>query len=342
MSISYRTRRGFRRFFTGLGIAVGGALIAFLLWVVWAGRFIVYTPDGAKLDFSLSETFPQGEIAVEPTQGPTVPIYYHEPELDDDLPVVEATPIRGYYIDPNALKTDIDSVIEQVKALPSGTAVLLDMKDIKGRFYYDTSVGKTVSPDIDQTRMSALLQTLMTGNYHTIARIPAFRDWEYGLNNVPDGLLKKGGNGSLWMDDSNCYWLNPLAEGTRSYLFRITTELRSIGFDEVVFTDFCFPATDKIEFEGDKYQALSQAAQTLVTTCATDRFWVSFCASDPSFPLPEGNTRIYLENVAAADLKQIAQQVTTDDPSIHLLFLTDVNDTRFNDYCVLRPIDSAH
>ena len=130
MSISYRTRRGFRRFFPGLGIAVGGALIAFLLWVVWAGRFIVYTPDGAKLDFSLSETFPQGEIAVEPTQGPTVPIYYHEPELDDDLPVVEATPIRGYYIDPNALKTDIDSVIEQVKALPSGTAVLLDMKDI--------------------------------------------------------------------------------------------------------------------------------------------------------------------------------------------------------------------
>ena len=70
--------------------------------------------------------------------------------------------------------------------------------------------------------------------------------------------------------------------------------------------------------------------------------WVSFCASDPSFPLPEGNARIYLENVAAADLKQIAQQVTTDDPSIHLLFLTDVNDTRFNDYCVLRPIDSAH
>jgi hypothetical protein len=65
-------------------------------------------------------------------------------------------------------------------------------------------------------------------------------------------------------------------------------------------------------------------------------------SSSPAFPLPEGNCRVYLQDIAAADAETTAQQVPTDDPKLHVLFMTTVNDTRFNDYCVLRPLDSAH
>ena len=338
MSISYRTRRGFRRFFKGLLIFLLAALVVWLCWVVWAGRFVLYTPQGAKLDFSLSQQYPEGELAVEPTMGSTVPVIYNEPETDQELPVVEQTPISGYYIDLEDLQTDIAAVMDKVHTLPPGTAVMLDMKNIKGAFYYSTSVGATQASDVDMDQMGKLLELLSTGDYYTIARIPAFRDWEFGLNNVPSGLPKKDGNGSLWMDDSNCYWLDPTSEDTLTYLIRITTELRSLGFDEVVYTDFRFPDTDGITFEADKSQALANAAATLVNACAKEQFFVSFFSTDYTFPLPQGSARLYLENVAAADVKTVAGQVSTNDPAIHLLFLTDVNDTRFNDYCVLRPL----
>lgn len=341
MNLSYRTRRTLAR----LGKAVIGLVIAAILfwlcWIIWVGRYIVYTPNGAKLDFSLG-ALPEGVLAVPPTDSLDVDIYYDEPTIELPPSVVEKTSIQGYYIDFEDLKADIPAVKAKLEALPSGTAVMLDVKNIKGFFHYSTSVGTTTSKDVDIAQMDALIQYLANSDLHAIARIPAFRDWEYGLNHVPSGLPKKGGNGSLWMDDSNCYWLDPTAEKALDYLLRITVELRSMGFDEVVYTDFRFPNTDKIIFEGDKNQAIADAAATLADACTTDRFCLSFMSASPAFPLPEGNCRVYLQDIAAADAETAAQQVPTDDPALHVLFMTTVNDTRFNDYCVLRPLDSAH
>ena len=342
MNISYRTRRFLLRLCTTLVTLSIIAVVAWLCWMIWVGRYIIYTPDGARLDFDYTAQYPEGVLAEPPAPQETIEIVYDEPTIEETVPVVENTSISGYYIDFEDLKTDISAVRTKLEALPAGTAVLLDVKNIKGFFHYSTSVGKTTSTDVDTAQMDALLTYLSNSDLHTIARLPAFRDWEYGLNNVPSGLPKKGGKGSLWMDDSNCYWLNPADEGTLNYLIQITTELRSLGFDEVVYSDFRFPNTDKIVFEGSKSEALANAAATLATACATDKFCVSFISTDPAFPLPAGNCRLYLEDIAAADIPNILDQVVTDDPTTHLLFFTTVNDTRFDEYCVLRPLDSAH
>lgn len=341
MNLSYRTRRTLLRLGKAAILLVVAAVLFWLCWIIWVGRYIVYTPSGAKLDFSLGP-IPQGVEAVPPKDAPAVDIYYDEPKLDVAPPVVEKTSIQGYYIDFEDLKTDISAVKAKLEALPAGTAVMLDVKNIKGYFHYSTTVGTTASKDVDTAQMDELIRYLSNSDLYAIARVPAFRDWEYGLNHVPSGLPKKGGNGSLWMDDSNCYWLDPTDEDALDYLLRITVELRSLGFDEVVYTDFRFPNTDKIVFEGDKAQAIADAAATLASACTTDRFCLSFMSASPDFPLPEGNCRVYLQDVAAADAQSIAQQVPTEDPKLHVLFMTTVNDTRFNDYCVLRPLDSAH
>lgn len=342
MNISYRTRRGIRRFFISILVLALVALLVWVCWIIWADRYIVYDrEDGARLDFS-GQTYPEAVPATPPPEGEIIEIYYDEPEVEETTPIVEKTGIRGYYIDFSDLKKDISAVRAKLEALPAGTAVLLDVKNTRGYFHYSTSVGSTTSDDVDISEMDALIAYLANSELHTIARLPAFRDWEFGLNNVPSGLPKKGGNGSLWMDDSNCYWLNPTAEDTLNYLIRVTTELRSLGFDEVVYTDFRFPNTDDIEFEGSQYDAIADAAATLSSACATDRFCVSFFSATPDFVLPEGNARLYMEDVAAADVYTVAEQVKTDDPAIHLLFMTTLNDTRFDDFCVLRPLDSAH
>ena len=188
--------------------------------------------------------------------------------------------------------------------------------------------------------MNKLLELIAGNKLHAIARIPAFRDWEYGLNNVPLGLPRKGGNGSLWMDDKNCYWLNPAKDEVLSYLISIVSELKAMGFDEVVFTDFRFPDTDRIIFSGNKSEAIAKAAATLAEACGSDRFFVSFESKSYSFTLPKGNTRLYLQNVPAAEIPLVRQEAVTDNPAIQLMFLTEANDTRYNDYCVLRPLSS--
>lgn len=343
MNLSYRTRRNLRRAGkTALILAVIGTLI-WLCWMIWIARFVLYDRDlGAQLNFDLGP-IPEGILAEPPAYGNDFDIIYKEP--DYDLPAVETekTSISGYYIDFEDLKEDIPGVLEQLKKLKPGTAVLFDVKSTRGYFYYSSDIGDSGNPPaVDVAQMDALIEYLVGSDLHLIARLPAFRDWRYGLNNVDTGLPYRGGGGALWMDDTGCYWLNPTNEQALNYLVRITGELQTMGFDEVVYEDFRFPNTDRIVFNGDKAQAIADAAASLVTACASETFCVSFVAADAGFTLPQGNCRVYLSNVAAENVDTVAQQITATNPQLHVLFMTDTYDTRYDKYCVLRPLDTAH
>lgn len=338
MTISYRTRKRL----TGLGITAAiiaaVAAVLWICWMIWVGRFVVYHRDGPRLDFGL-DPIPSGEVAHIPEKPSSVNVIYNEPQIDTPIVEVVPTSIKGYYID---LEQEIPQIMDQLKKLDKGTAVLLDVKDTRGQFFYTSKISNQHPKEMDIPQMDQLIEYLMSADLYVIARLPALRDYDFGLNNVSCGLPRKGGNGSLWLDDSNCYWLDPTKEGTIDYLSQQVMELRLMGFDEVVFTDFRFPNTEKITFEGDKAQAITDAAAALVQKLNTDGFFVSFQSEEVTFPLPTGNSRLYLEGIPAAEVSAIAEQVVTADPALHLMFLTTVNDTRFDDYCVLRPLENAY
>lgn len=340
MRIPYRTARILKR--AGI-IALVNLLVAcvvFLCWFLWLQRFVVYTRDqGAKLDLTLSQAFPNAQAAVPPEPREPVSIYYNEGENAINISK-ELTQFVGYYADQAALEESLDAVLAQVKALPKEAAVMVDVKSPKGSFFYSSAVGEKRNSDIDTAQMDGLIEYLADQNVYAIARLPAFRDYEYGLNHVPDGLPTSGG--FLWADDDYCYWLDPTSQGTLTYLLQIVSELKALGFDEVVFEEFRFPDTDRIVFEGDKNQALLSAAATLVSAGADSAFAVSFVGQSPDFPLPEGRSRLYLENISAADAAKTAAQTGIADPAQRLVFLAEVHDTRFDVYSVLRPLDAAH
>jgi hypothetical protein len=209
-----------------------------------------------------------------------------------------------------------------------------------GNFFYSTAVSEHLDSKIDITAMDALIQELADSGVYLIARLPALRDRDYGLHHVSDGVFDTRG-AYLFVDEGGCYWLNPSRQGTITYLVQIVTELKNLGFDEVVFDEFRFPDTKYMRFDGDKDAALAAAAKTLVTSCATDRFAVSF-VQDAGFGLPEGRSRLYIKSAVAADAAILAQQSGLADPATRLVFLTEVHDTRFDAYSVLRPLDAAH
>ena len=79
MSIPYRTQQNLKRLAGTLLILAVVALVLWGLWFLWLQRFVVYTRnDGAVLDFSVSETLPNGELAHEPVTDMEIQIHYNE------------------------------------------------------------------------------------------------------------------------------------------------------------------------------------------------------------------------------------------------------------------------
>ena len=48
-----------------------------------------------------------------------------------------------------------------------------------------------------------------------------------------------------------------------------------------------------------------------------------------------------MENVAASEVQMMVNVAGISEPEKRFVFLTNMNDTRFEDYCVLRPLEMA-
>ena len=344
MIFSYRTRRVLKRL---LILLLALALIGvgmLMCWLLWLQRYVIYTPDGAILDFNKPLQYAPGAIITPTEPLPTVNINYGAPE--EEQPKTELERFSGYYVTLETLLSDFDNIAQKLRKLEPGSTLLLDVKSVSSYSYFSTDVGMRAT-DFDTTKLDSLINDLRQKGHYLIARIPAFQEYRYILaderERVPNGLPKDGGNGALWLDaDGPCYWMNPAKEGTISYLIQTISELRQRGFNEVVLDDFRFPRTDMIPFILMEDQALIDAANTIVKACATDSFCVSFVREKPDLPLPEGRTRLYLEGATILDAPVMLEQSGFADPIPRVVFLTDTGDTRFDEYCVLRPIEMAH
>ena len=343
MNLTYRTKR--RLYRAGL---IGAILLLVIIlvgfcWVIWLERSIVYSRDGATLNFDVVDTPGAGQLAMPPSVGETVPIYVNEGLDAIDL-TRELQQLKGYYIDGDMLQNDVAAVREMAATLPSGAAVMVELKSIWGQFNYSSTVSsQTPSNRLDTLQVDKLITDITSRNLYTIALIPAFRDRYFFLKNNSNtslGLPVKG-KGYLWQDNDNCYWFDPSDPGTIPWLKEIVTELKSLGFDEVVFSEFRIPDTDRIVFKEDRRESIKKAAQSLVNSCATESFTVSFLVDDSTFPVPEGRSRIYMNNVGPKNVDAVVAKLNMVTPDAKLVFMCTTNDTRYDQYGVMRPITMA-
>lgn len=340
MTIPYRTRRFLHNLGIVLLVLVLVGILVWLVWLLWLDRYVIYSEEGAKIDFSASAEYLGGEVALPPEAGETVAIYFNDGENAISTST-ELTQLYGYYIDGTTMQErDLAEIRQNVESLPKGSTVMLDVKNGYGEFYYTSSIGPE-SDAVDISAMDSLIAYLRTSGHYTVARVAAFRDYTYGLNHDEYGLPYIGG-GYLWSDDDGVYWLNPDSAGTMNYLINIVAELKGLGFDEVVFTNFCFPDTEDILYEGDRAESLASAASTLVSSCASETFAVSFVTSPGEFTMPTGRSRMYITDVTASQAKNVAEQAGMADPAVYVVFLTDAKDTRYDEFGVLRPITSGN
>lgn len=340
MNIPYRYRRILNRVGTLALILVLLFVVTWVCWVVWLQRYVIYTSDGATLDFNQSSYDVIGEEAVKPKAEANISIFYNE-GADAINTSNDMTLLNGYYITSEMFQTDFDNVMLQIERLPAGTAVMIDMKGAYGSFFYASNLGDAIqsaSTNIEQ--VATLVAKLHSKGFYTIARVSAFRDRNFGENHVTSGLYMLSRAG-LWMDDGGMYWLDPTSATTTSWISSVVLELKEMGFNEVVLDNFYFPNSTQYIFNGDKVAALESAATTILSSCASSNFVISFCTNDATFRLPEGRCRLYVSGVNASGISTTASQVTFEDKEIGLVFLSESADTRYDEYSVLRSLYMA-
>lgn len=341
MNISYRTRRTLQRIGAAVLVVLILAVLGWLCWIVWLERYVVYTRTGAVIDFDL-ERLTTGSLAAPPSQESSVEIYYNEGSNTMDTSL-ELTQFKGYYIDHDTLANDLAYCREKLGTLEAGTAIMVDLKNIDGTFNYPSGLMESsASGSVDTAAVKSFISDLNSGKFYTIARLPAFRDYLYGLNHTSCGLSHSGwGVGYLWKDEEGCYWLDPTSPEALNWIISVIEEVKGMGFNEIVLDEFRIPDTEKIIFNKDKNEALLNAMATILERCGSDGFIISFTVSDPAFALPDGRTRLYLKGVSAEQVGAKISQVTITDPVNRLVFVAETNDTRYDDYSVLRPIASS-
>ncbi len=342
MRIPYRTQRILQR--VGI-VCLIFFMLFFIAWfcsVVFLERHVVYTRDGAMLDLETSANDLIGEVAKPPVGSTDISIYYNEGDdainMSNDL-----VQLDGYFIDIEDMKTNLAGAWDLLEPLKANTPIMIDLKGGYGSAYYSSTLpGIITSSEVSVASVDELIGFMNEKNFYTIARISAFRDYNFGLNNVPSGLMHVNGLG-LWPDAGHCYWLDPTNENTINWIVSIIKEIKNMGFDEVVLTDFQFPDTDMIRFNGDKDAALVDAATKLISECSSKDFAVSFEVANHEFALPEGRSRMYLERIAATNVSMVASKVSeiVPNPETRLVFIAETNDTRFNAYGCLRPISQS-
>ena len=335
-NLTWRTRKRLKALGMTLGILTVTALVLWLCWVIWLGRFVVYSRDAVRLDFEWQTPGPF--VTAEPPEKQTVEILYDDGKETVVERKKELEQLSGCYISLDLLTGDMEEINRLVREQPKGSAIALELKSGTGTYFYKTTMpDASISSKIDKNAVTDLIKYLTKADYYTIAIVPAFRDRAFGLKNTAYGIHHSSG-GYLWAGSDNCYWLDPAKNGTRTHLIAIAQELRDLGFDEVVFTDFCFPPTEDILYEGDQTTALNEAAQHLVYNLATEEFAVSFLCNVEGFTLPAGRSRLYRSGVDASSAQNVASSLAIPSTQINLVYLTEVYDTRFDAFGVLRPL----
>lgn len=241
----YRGRGG------GQGRAVLLFIIALLAVLLAAGAVfyamveLEYTDTGVKINWRGSQASASlPPIASDPVEIVTDPaVVTVEPTLDVEptpTPAPESAyqPIAAVTVTPAQLR---GGSAAQAVAAAGGNALVVEMKDIKGRLAWQSqaplaaSLGANASDNRTADAVRALAEA---DSLYLVARIQCFRDPLLARQRI-GSLMTRGGN--VWHDSQGVGWSSPANQQAVDYLSALCLELADMGFDEILLDRAGYP-----------------------------------------------------------------------------------------------------
>lgn len=338
---SYRNKKRAKTALLILAALLAVLILFVICRFVYLQRFLVYTDQEVTLNYEQDlQASMQLQQPIDTSQFPLAIVEQEEVKQVGMTAEDPLKPLSGYYITTNML-LDLSSVAAALNALEEPPeALFFEMKSIYGNFYYSSDLPGAITANADTDGISNLImQYQEAGTTYLAARIPSFTDNNFALDNQSCGLPLR--SGALWMDENNCYWLDPLDEDVQDYLISLAYELSALGFDEILFDGFRIPDSENIVYDsGDltREEAAAEAARILRE--ALDPLSIRISFGSDSALVAEYTDRVYLttDNGAAAAEMVAAVSEHLTDPHSQIVFQTASRDTRFDGYGILRPL----
>ena len=251
----YRGKRKYSWIIT-LAAMLLALLIVLAVWLFYyLQRYIVYDKDGLRLDLSAQreELLRPGTVDSQPSEKPDftpidVEIVVEEKDYSEIVTAAGADlqPLRAVYI-PAA------EVTESTLKYYSGStgdfnALVLELKEADGLLRWHSSVPAADSFAVNgRLELAESVAALKEKGVYLVAQISALADSNMARRNAPIALKDAASRSTYTDRDGNAY-LDPYSTGARDYLKSLMSELKALGFDEVLFSGFVCPDSDDVSF----------------------------------------------------------------------------------------------
>ena len=235
----YRGRRGGGRRWLILVLAlIILAAAAFLA----AQRYIVYDMDGS---YHFELPWQRRGNGARPTarrgSGQELEIVIEQP------PAPAVVPLRAQELETAVLQGGVDRALA---ALPKNiNAVAIRVKNVDGDLLYPSELPEAAEAKAvaGSSIAGSSIRELTGSDYYTIARLSALHDSRFSFAHMTDAaILQKTYKNYIWYAPDSSFYLAPEKELTRQYLANVAGEVASLGFDELLFDEFGYPTTGRL------------------------------------------------------------------------------------------------
>lgn len=224
-------------------------------------RYAVYGADGSirfELPWKRAEQPIQPDTPDDASQPEQPDIIIDEPETPER---VEPQELHATALGDNALRGGID---ELLAALPDDiNAVAVRMKNERGELLYASALTEAIDAGAVQggSASRTAVETLMASGRYTIARISALHDSLYSLAHMADAaILQINYPGYIWYAPDSSFYLAPEKAAAREYIVSIARECAALGFDELLFDSFGYPAQGRLSNIDESTRTISKSA----------------------------------------------------------------------------------
>ena len=257
----YRGRRTITDILRFIAIALAVAVVVVLAGVFYLQKYLVYTDEGVRLDLPpILQMFRSGGEAEEPAGSGSLPDVSVVIDPEGSGSSASAAPplqAEGPWGAGYALELPVEDLVSGAAAAKleeaGASALILEMKGPDGKLAWSTQNPTALWAEVSGSmEVNLALEQWKQQDVYTIARLCCFRDDSapYSWNKL---ALRKGDYN--WRDELGLRWLSPAQQDAQDYIVQLCSELKDLGFDEIVLEQWHFPTggnTDSIT-RGEKY-----------------------------------------------------------------------------------------
>ena len=243
----YRGKR-YKHSWIPVVLTVFGAMILILAVALYSmQKYVVYTQDGLYIELPILGDTGAGAASDTHTQRPAVPgaaaqIIREDADFNtyEFTAGADAVPIKAVYVPFDQITIQgIESAFARLDEQGADTMVM-ELKNTSGMLAYvsatEQAVGFKLSGELD---IAPSIKVLKDEDIYMIAELSCLADQMMATRNP--SLAVRDSKGDIYSDEQDRYWLDPRNNEVVEYLSALMVELKSMGFDEVVFKNVRAP-----------------------------------------------------------------------------------------------------